>query len=199
MADQRDLTQLVVETDLLQTDRLRQVTQQVVESDVNQVDRRRQLSQLVIEVDSPNWGFVPIPPAPPRVILGSGIILLVNTGTWAAPVFEPLAEQRVVDFGEGTDVIDWSSKDSRFRRIMPGRYSSDVSAGGLYVPNDPPYLALQGAMRGHELILIRRCEDGVPIEDAIALVKAISIDAPDNDVGLMAVGLVVDGWWFPAV
>jgi hypothetical protein len=54
-------------------------------------------------------------------------------------------------------------------------------------------------MRGHELILIRRAEDGVPIEDAIALVKAISIDAPDNDVGLMAVGLVVDGWWFPAV
>ena len=138
-------------------------------------------------------------PLHPPISIGWGQILLVNTGTWAAPVFEPLAEQRVVDFGEGNDVIDWSSKDSRFRRIMPGRYSADVSAGGLYVPNDPPYLALQGAMRGHELILIRRCEDGVPIEDAIALVKAISIDAPDNDVGLMAVGLVVDGWWFPAV
>jgi len=134
-----------------------------------------------------------------RAWVGWGQILLVNTGTWAAPVFEPLAEQRVVDFGEGSEPIDWSSKDSRFRRIMPGRYSSDVSAGGLYVPNDPPYLALQGAMRGHELILIRRCEDGVPIEDAIALVKAISIDAPDNDVGLMAVALSVDGWWFPAV
>jgi hypothetical protein len=196
MADQRDLTQLAVETDLLQTDRQRRLTQQVVESDVNQANRRRQLFQIVIEVDVDHAGFVPIPP---RVYLGSGIILLVNTGTWTAPVFEPLAGQRVVDFGEGNDVIDWSSKDSRFRRIMPGRYSSDVSAGGLYVPNDPPYLALQGAMRGHELILIRRCEDGIPIEDAIALVKAISIDAPDNDVGLMAVGLSVDGWWFPAV
>jgi hypothetical protein len=142
--------------------------------------------------------YADLGPRPP-VSIGWGQILLVNTGTWAAPVFEPLAEQRVVDFGEGSEPIDWSSKDSRFRRIMPGRYSSDVSAGGLYVPGDPPYLALQGAMRGHELILIRRCEDGVPIEDAIALVKAISIDAPDNDVGLMAVGLVVDGWWFPAV
>jgi len=176
MGDQRDLTQLVIETDLRQT------------------DRQVQLTQIVIEVD-----VVWIPPAPPHVLLGSGIILLVNTGTWTAPVFEPLAEQRVVDFGEGSEPIDWSSKDSRFRRIMPGRYSSDVSAGGLYVPEDPPYLALQGAMRGHELILIRRCEDGIPIEDAIALVKQISIDAPDNDVGLMAVGLVVDGWWFPAV
>jgi hypothetical protein len=194
MADQRDLTQLVVETDLLQTDRLRRLTQQVVESDVNQTDRRRRFSQIVIEVD----GYWPTP-APPGPSIGWGQILLVNTGTWSAPVFEPLAGQRVVDFGEGSEPIDWSSKDSRFRRIMPGRYSSDVSAGGLYVPDDPPYLALQGAMRGHELILIRRCEDGVPIEDAIALVKAISIDAPDNDVGLMAVGLVVDGWWFPAV
>jgi hypothetical protein len=156
---------------------------------------------LTLDVTYPPPPPPPPPPPvpPPYAIPGSGIILLVNTGTWAAPVFEPLAEQRVVDFGEGNDVIDWSSKDSRFRRIMPGRYSSDVSAGGLYVPDDPPYLALQGAMRGHELILIRRCEDGVPIEDAIALVKAISIDAPDNDVGLMAVGLVVDGWWFPAV
>ena len=197
MADQRDLTQLVVESDLLQTDIQRQLTQQVVESDVLQTDRQRQVFQIVIEVDG--YWVAPTPPAPPHVYLGSGIILLVNTGTWTAPVFEPLAEQRVMDFGEGNDVIDWSSKDSRFRRIMPGRYSADVSAGGLYVPNDPPYLALQGAMRGHELILIRRCEDGIPIEDAIALVKAISIDAPDNDVGLMAVGLVVDGWWFPAV
>jgi hypothetical protein len=175
MATQRELTQLVVETDLLP-------------------EKQRQLTEIVIEVDV-TWS----PPVPPTPSLGSGIILLVNTGTWTAPVFEPLAGQRVVDFGEGSEPIDWSSKDSRFRRIMPGRYSSDVSAGGLYVPDDPPYLALQGAMRGHELILIRRCEDGIPIEDAIALVKAISIDAPDNDVGLMAVGLVVDGWWFPAV
>jgi hypothetical protein len=133
------------------------------------------------------------------VSVGWGSTLLVNTGTWANPVYEPLAGQRIVNFREGPEPIDWSSKDSRFRRIMAGRWSADVSAGGLYVPDDPPYLALQGAMRGHELILIRRCEDGVPIEDAIALVKAISIDAPDNDVGLMAVGLVVDGWWFPAV
>lgn len=178
MADQRDLTQLVVEADWQQS-------------------QQRWLTQMVVEVDL--YIPPPMPPTPPSgPSLGSGIILLVNTGTWTAPVFEPLAEQRVVDFGEGSEPIDWSSKDSRFRRIMPGRYSSDVSAGGLYVPGDPPYLALQGAMRGHELILIRRCEDGIPIEDAIALVKAISIDAPDNDVGLMAVGLVVDGWWFPA-
>jgi len=103
VADQRDLTQLVVETDVLQT------------------HGQRQLLQIVIEVDSDNWGFVPIPPSPPQVYLGRGIILLVNTGTWSAPVFEPLAEQRVVDFGEGSEPIDWSSKDSRFRRIMPGR------------------------------------------------------------------------------
>lgn len=196
MADQRDLTQEVVEADVNQTDRQRRLFQLVIEVD-HDVSLQRNLYQIVIEVDV--YVPPPAPPAPPHVILGSGIILLVNTGTWSAPVFEPLAEQRVVDFGEGSEPIDWSSKDSRFRRIMPGRYSSDVSAGGLYVPSDPPYLALQGAMRGHELILIRRCEDGVPIEDAIALVKAISIDAPDNDVGLMAVGLVVDGWWFPAV
>ncbi len=133
-----------------------------------------------------------------HISVGWGDTLLVNTGTWTAPVYEPLAGQRIVNFREGPEPIDWSSKDSRFRRIMAGRWSADVSAGGLYVPDDPPYLALQGAMRAGDLILIRRCEGSVPIEDAIALVKQITIDAPDNDVSLMAVGLTLDGWWFPA-
>jgi hypothetical protein len=58
MAVQRDLTQEVVESDVLQTDGQRQLTQQVVESDVLQTDRRRQVFQIVIEVDGDNWGFV---------------------------------------------------------------------------------------------------------------------------------------------
>jgi hypothetical protein len=78
MADQRDLTQLVVETDVLQTDMvrsvsqivvevdwqppiiLRQLTQEVVEADVLRTDMQRQLMQLVIEVDvQPAEGFMP--------------------------------------------------------------------------------------------------------------------------------------------
>lgn len=55
MPDQRDLTQEIVETDILQTDRQRRLFQEVVESDVNQTDRLRMLYQLVIEVDGHDW------------------------------------------------------------------------------------------------------------------------------------------------
>lgn len=49
------LTQEVVESDVLQTDRVRYLHQEVVESDVLQTDRIRYLYQLVIEVDGYDW------------------------------------------------------------------------------------------------------------------------------------------------
>jgi len=47
----RQLTQEVVESDVLQTDRVRTLYQEIVESDVLQTDRLRMLFQLVVEVD----------------------------------------------------------------------------------------------------------------------------------------------------
>jgi len=74
MAAIRQLTQEVIESDVLQTDRLRQLTQQVIESDVLQTDRLRQLTQIVIEVDG-DWP-PPVPPSPPQEPeSASGLIL----------------------------------------------------------------------------------------------------------------------------
>lgn len=75
MADQRDLTQEVVEADVNQTDRARRLYQEVVEVDHDPILQRSlsqeivevevdqgakwwRLSQIVIEVDGDNWGFV---------------------------------------------------------------------------------------------------------------------------------------------
>jgi hypothetical protein len=74
MADQRDLTQEVVETDVNQTDRQRRLSQivieadhdpllqrslfqEVVETEVDQGPKWWRMSQFVIEVDGDNWGF----------------------------------------------------------------------------------------------------------------------------------------------
>lgn len=52
------LTQEVVESDVLQTDRLRELSQQLVEVTLDRGSLDWKLMQLVIEVDGDNWGFV---------------------------------------------------------------------------------------------------------------------------------------------
>ena len=54
---------------------------------------------------------------------GTDVLLLVNTGTPTVPVYEAVGSQRDVTFDEATEEIDVSSKDSRAKRVLPGRYS----------------------------------------------------------------------------
>jgi len=126
---------------------------------------------------------------------GTDILLLVNTGTALVPVYEVVGSQRDATFGETTDAIDVSSKDARERRLLPGRYSSEITMDALYVPSDTAYLALQTAMRDGDLIKILREESGASLEEATAVVTDLSQAAPDQDGATVSVGLAIDGEW----
>lgn len=126
---------------------------------------------------------------------GSEILLLVNTGTPAVPVYEVVGSQRDSTFDEATEEIDVSSKDSRAKRVLPGRYSSSISLDGLYVPDDACYLALREAMRDGELILVARQETGVVLETADALITSLSQSFPDQGEAAISIALTIDGFW----
>jgi len=127
---------------------------------------------------------------------GTDIMLLVNTGTAAVPVYEALGSQRDVTFDEETAEIDASNKnDGRAKRVLPGRYSAGLSLDALYVPTNDAYLALQAAMRDGELILVAREDDGVTQETADALITSLSEGFPDQDAGTISIDLVIDGDW----
>ncbi len=126
---------------------------------------------------------------------GSDILLLVNTGTASVPVYEAVGSQRGVTFDEATEEIDVSSKDSRAKRVLPGRYSANVSLENLYVWSDDGYHALRDAMRDGELILIARQRDGVTMETCDALVTSMSEDFPDQAEATISIDLTVDGFW----
>lgn len=128
-------------------------------------------------------------------ISGSDILLLVNTGTPAVPVYEAVGSQRDVTFDESTEEIDVSSKDSRAMRVLAGRYASTLSLDSLYVWSDDGYQALRDAMRDGELILVARQEEGVTLETADALVTSISQTFPDAAEATISVDLSVDGFW----
>ncbi|MBN1248470.1 MAG: hypothetical protein JXC32_12480, partial [Anaerolineae bacterium] len=118
---------------------------------------------------------------------GSDILLLVNTGTPTVPVYEAVGSQRDVTFEEATEEIDVSSKDSRAKRVLPGRYSASLNLDALYVETDAGYLALRDAMRDGELILVARQNDGVTEETADALITSMSESFPDQGEGTISI------------
>jgi len=126
---------------------------------------------------------------------GTDVLLLVNTGTVAVPVYEAVGSQRDVSFDEATEEIDVSSKDSRAKRVLPGRYSATLSLDALYVWTDDSYRALRDAMRDGELILVAREDDSTTIETADALITSLSESFPDQGEGTISIAMTIDGFW----
>lgn len=128
-------------------------------------------------------------------INGTDVLLLVNTGTPAVPIYEAVGEQRDVTFDESTEEIDVSSKESRAKRVLPGRYSASISLDQLYVWTQTGYQELRDAMRDGELILVAKQEGGVTLETADALVTSLSESFPDQGEGTVSISLTIDGFW----
>jgi len=126
---------------------------------------------------------------------GSDILLLVNTGTAEVPVYEAVGSQRDVTIEETPEVIDFSAKAGRAKRVGAGRYGSTLSLDVLYVPTNDAYLALKAAKRAGELILVAVQDDGVVEETANALITNMSRSFPDQGDATISIGLEVDGEW----
>lgn len=126
---------------------------------------------------------------------GTDVLLLVNIGTAAVPAYQAVGSQRDVTFDEATEEIDVSSKDSRAKRVLPGRYSATLSLDALYVWTDVGYHALRDAMRDGELILVAREDDSTTIETADALITSLSESFPDQGEGAISISMTIDGFW----
>ena len=126
---------------------------------------------------------------------GADVLLLVNLGTDGDPDWSVVGSQRDVTFDESTEEIDVSSKDSRARRVIPGRYGSTISLDALYVPDDSAYLALKDAMRDGEIIQVQRQESGAALEYADAVITGLSEGMPDQGEATVSADLTIDGMW----
>ena len=126
---------------------------------------------------------------------GTDVLLLVNTGTEALPVYEVVGSQRDVTFDQANDEIDFSAKDSRAKRVGYGRYSTALSLDALYVPTHASYEALQAACRDGEMILVAKQVQGVTIETADAMVASMSESFPDQGEATISIAMTIDGFW----
>lgn len=122
---------------------------------------------------------------------GTDILILIDDGTG----LEVVGSQRGASFSESTDEIDVSSKDSRAKRVLPGRYSAGVSGEALYVPSDTAYQMLKDAMRNGTTVIVTREEAGVYLESAEAIVTSLGEEGPDQGEATVSFELVIDGEW----
>lgn len=106
-----------------------------------------------------------------------------------------VGSQQDSSFEDTTESIDTSSKDSRARTVIPGRYSSTVSLDALYVASDTAYIALQAAMRDGTTVTIKRQEEGSEVEQATAVITSLSAEAPDQDVATVSASFDISGEW----
>lgn len=103
--------------------------------------------------------------------------------------------QRGLTVDETNDLVDFSSKEQRERRVDYGRYESELSLEALYVPNSSGYNAIQTASRAGTIIQVIRRESGQPFEEADAVITSVSGDFPDQGEATISVDLAVDGAW----
>lgn len=134
------------------------------------------------------------PQGPNGEVNGSDVLLYVDVGGGTQAV---VGSQRGVDFKEASAIIDMSSKASRARRLIAGRYSSTVSFTHMYIPSASGYNALKTAARAGSAITIRRVEGGTNIEDGRAFVTALDGNFPDQGPSIVSVTLEIDDAWFP--
>lgn len=130
------------------------------------------------------------PLGPNGEVNGTDVLLYVDNGLGTQVV---VGSQRGLDVKEATAFVDMSSKASRLRRGVPGRYSADATLTHCYIPSSSGYGALKRAMRNGAFITVRRMEGGSALEDASAVVTSLGGNFPDQGAAIISVGLAIDG------
>jgi len=106
-----------------------------------------------------------------------------------------VGSQRDATIDESSDVVDISSKESRARRIVPGRYSSTLSLDALYVPDSVSYTAIKTAMREGTLVNVAVMDNNINIKSASGYVTSLSEEYPDQGEATVSITIEIDGEW----
>jgi len=122
-------------------------------------------------------------------INGAAVLLKVGGNT--------VGSQTNVTFNENLDALDVSSKDSRSRKLIGGRYSATVTLDAMFVPDDTALATLKTAIRSDGAVEIVRYY-GADFEEADAIVTSINEGFPDQAPATLSVTLEITGDWSAA-
>lgn len=123
---------------------------------------------------------------------GKNILVLAES---APDTFAAVAEQTGLSWESTTNMIEASSKDDGHTKWIAGKKDDTLSLEAAYVPGDDAYKSLKAAQANGELVVLRRSESGLEVEEAAAYVTSISGDAPDNDRATVSIEFQLNESW----
>lgn len=122
---------------------------------------------------------------------GTNITVLVSTdGGFAA-----IGSETNAVFSQTTEYIDVSTKDSRKRAGLPGKYSASVTVDNMYVEGSANVALLETASRNGTTIAIQRAVAGEGTEGATVIVTDFTETHAFEDASTISMTLEVTGAW----
>lgn len=119
---------------------------------------------------------------------GMDIIVSVNTGTTAAPVWTAVGGQRNATLNRSAETIETTNKVSAgWKSFITGFKEWSVDCDGLYTLNDTGYAELEDAFSAGELVEIQIAKDGVLNYKGSAAITDFPIEAAYDDVATYSV------------
>lgn len=123
-------------------------------------------------------------------MLGTDVLIFVNTGTSETPVWSKVGGQRDASIDRSTATVDMNSKDSGgWETSEPGRNSWSISCDALYAPSDAGVTALKEAWQNKEKVRVQVQEAGAATEEGEAVITAFNTSHPDGDNSTLSVTL----------
>ena len=111
--------------------------------------------------------------------VGIDMLIKVNTGTIAAPVWKSIGGQRGATLNRSTNAVDVTTKDSdRWEENRPGNKSWSVDSDGVMVKNDEAYTALVNAWKNDEQVQLYIVRADLTIEKGMATITDFPEDGP---------------------
>lgn len=124
---------------------------------------------------------------------GVDVLIFVNTGTEAAPVWTPVGGQRNATLSESAEPIELSHKLSQAREFEPGIPTWTISCDGVIVVDDAALQALRRAVRQRQKVLVRVQEGGTYTAEGRAVVQGLDMETPWQEEATYSVELQGSG------
>lgn len=127
-------------------------------------------------------------------IRGIDILVSVNTGTVAVPVYTVVGGQRGATLNRSSESIDVTSKvTGDWKKSLSGFKEWSVDCDGLFALTDTGFVALETAFEAGAEVLIKIANGTVLVYSGSAIITDFPIEAPYDDVATYAVSFTGTG------
>lgn len=126
--------------------------------------------------------------------IGIDMLIKVNTGTIAEPVWKSVGGQRNATLNRSADTIDVTTKASdKWAENRPGQKSWGVDADGVIIKNDEAYTALVNAWKNDEQVQVYIVRADLTIEKGMASITDFPEDGPYDGEASYSLSLAGSG------